>query len=131
MATPVRLVSPPPMRPPRARRNLTRSEARALLEELTTSGLKPSVFAQRKGLSTQCLSYWSKKLGIPLRSTPPSTLPAFLPVQFHAAPAPAPTPTRARFEIALREGRTLRVPVDFDRTALTHLVATLQEVGAW
>jgi hypothetical protein len=132
MATSVRLVSPSPVRPSRTRRNLTPSEARAYLEELSTSGLKPSQFAKRKGVSKQCLSYWSTKLGIPLRLAPTAAPRAFIPVQITGTPPPAVRPTApAPFAIGLRDGRTLRVPADFERVALTQLVATLQEVGAW
>ena len=46
-------------------RQWTEEQARAALEEMSRSGLSPLEFARSKGVSTQRLAYWRKRLAAP------------------------------------------------------------------
>jgi len=116
------------------------SDAVRVVGELEQSGLTIAEFARRHGESAQRLKRWRKRLGLPPRrkvskpkpnTTPPITL---LPVRIREqAPAAAPDPVTCAaavrpspFELLLGNGRTLRVPVDFDAVALSRLLGVLE-----
>jgi hypothetical protein len=57
-------------------------EAREALEELASSGESAASFARRRGISTQRLAYWKKRLAA-------GTAPRFVAVALSPAPSPA------------------------------------------
>ena len=108
------------------RRRWTAEDARQALTALKQSGLSPSAFATREGLDAQRLWRWRRQLGT-------TTATAFEEIVRHdAAPGldreALPPPERERFEIVLRSGRVVCVPVSFDATALRQLLAIVDEV---
>jgi transposase-like protein len=91
---------------------------------------EPSFYHWRRLLTQRGLLAEAQSSAPPLRgrqaAESASTVPAFVPVRIeqqsvpHNAVAPA-------FEVVLAGGRVLRVPVDFDATALRRLIATLED----
>ena len=98
----------------RSWRQWTEQEARAALAELAGSGESPADFARRRGISTQRIVYWKKRL----RET---TAPVFVAV-------PLPPATRDQIEIAL-DGITLRVREDLDVEHLADIIGALVRRG--
>lgn len=109
-----------------------------VLEEFETSGKTLREFAESKGLEPKRLSWWKHRLKssvapaapVPRRAVEVPSRSLFVPVTVASVPPPAPS-TAAPFELELREGRTLRVPSDFDGSGLARLVTALKETGAW
>jgi hypothetical protein len=98
----------------RSWRQWTEQEARAALAELGGSRETPAEFARRRGISTQRIVYWKKRLG-------ESAAPVFVAVPL----APA---TRDQIEIAL-DGITLRVREDLDVEHLADIIGALGRRG--
>lgn len=94
--------------PYRTQRRWTAAAARAALTALERSGLSLAAFAAREELDVQRLRHWRKRL---------ATTPAFVELALREP---------ERIEIVLRSGRTLRVPVTIDRTALASLALALE-----
>lgn len=69
----------------RARRR-SRTEWRGLVEEWRASGEPMKVFAADRGLSANCLSYWSSTLQRERKKSPP---PKLLPVRVASSAEPA------------------------------------------
>lgn len=98
----------------------TRDEWAKRVKRWEASGLDAEVFAAREGLVAKQLVWWRWKL----RSTlaPSSPEPRFLPVRVVDSAARA-VPTDATIEIALPNGRIVRVSSGFDPAALEQVLA--------
>lgn len=84
----------------------TEQDAREALAELATSGESKAQFARRRGISTERLRYWQKRLAS-------ATAPSFIAVPLAAS--------RAQLEIAVGEV-TVRVREDMDLARLADLL---------
>jgi hypothetical protein len=90
----------------------TERQAYEVLEELAAAGESMASFARRKGISTQRITYWRKRLAI----TPPKTAFVAVPLSVEASPK--------RIEIA-SAGVVVRVREDFDVDRLAQLVEAI------
>lgn len=100
----------------------TRSEWIERVKRWDRSGLDAAEFAQREGVKPKRLSWWRWKLGCSEPSPRPE--PRFLPVRVVASsPPPAATP----IEIALANGRVVRVRPGFDPIMLERVLAIATE----
>ena len=121
-----------------------REHWRALLEAQRRSGLSLAAFCRRRGVSAGTLSFWKWKLthegaadagrGAPARRR--IRPPAFVPIQLAARPgarpleAPvAPRAERGELEIALSNGRVVRVRGRVDLAELTAVLRTVEALG--
>jgi hypothetical protein len=93
----------------------TETEAKAVLDDFATSGLTPTEFCSRRGISRGRLAYWRERL--PAAPTAPT--PAFVEVI-----QSIPSRSEAHIEIT-RGGVVLRVREDIDVDHLARLVAAL------
>jgi transposase len=86
------------------------------------SGLTAREFAEREGLRERSLAWWKWKLKSAAPDSAVSRAPTFLPVHVIDVP-PAPRPAAPAFEVALPNGRVVRVPPSFDDATLERLLA--------
>jgi hypothetical protein len=97
-------------------RHRTPAEIAIIISQFHASGLSRRAFADRHDFSVGSLARW-------LQSSPaPPTTPKFVRV----VPAAAPTPP-SWFELALPDGRRLRIPAGCDESALRSLLGVLAE----
>jgi len=98
----------------------TRSEWSERVKRWDRSGLDAAEFARREGLKVKQLSWWRWKL----RYSEPSPEPRFLPVRvLTSSPSLAATP----IEIALANGRVVRVRPGFDPATLERVLVIAAE----
>lgn len=101
----------------------TRDEWARRVKRWEASGLDAAAFAAREGLVAKSLVWWRWKL----RSTPAAAVaePRFVPVRVvdAAACAPCPPSTDVAIEIALPNGRVVRVTTGFDPSVLAQVLA--------
>jgi transposase-like protein len=108
------------------RRRWTAEDAKQALAALDRSGLDLRAFAVREGLDPQRLWRWRRQLA---ETAAPVFEEVVCPDAPSAHPAEAPAPAlRERFEIVLKSGRVVRVPVSFDASALLQLLTIVDEV---
>ena len=103
----------------------TRADWAKRVEQWERSGLGAAAFAARQGLDRKQLSWWRWKL----RSALPSSLPApleFLPVHIVERTKPADVAASA-IEIALPNGRVVRVSAGFDPSMLGRVLSIASE----
>lgn len=95
----------------------TEEQARVALDELAQSGLSVAKFAETKGVSTNRIAYWRKRLAesVPMSfvAVPPAT------------PSRAQAPTSSGIEIVMRDGAIVRVREDIDVEHLARIVGAL------
>lgn len=109
----------------------SRAEWASRVEQWRASRLTAGEFAARAGLSERSLVWWRWKLKSTPAASPTSIAGAFLPVHVidaeaaEAAPASAPE----AFEIALPNGRVIRVPPKFDAQTLERILAIVERGG--
>jgi hypothetical protein len=105
------------------------------VERWSASGLTAKQFAAEIGVSPQSLTFWKWKLrrdeSTPARSVhsrrdrpQPSTPPTAAFLQLVTASTSEVAQSLGMLELVLFNGLTVRVPVGFDETTLTRLVAT-------
>jgi transposase len=108
----------------------TRAEWTKRVEQWKKSGLEAAEFARRERLKPKQLHWWSWKLRTS-ESPPLPAEPRFLPVRVVtalSAPAAAPTsPTATPIEIALGNGRIVRVRPGFDPATLERVLRIAAE----
>ena len=93
------------------------------------SGLSADEFAAREGIKSRQLVWWRWKLGAsPSAAMAPAPL-RFLPVQVVDAPADT-GGSAVALEIALPNGRVVRVPEGFDAEMLARVLAIASSEGA-
>ncbi len=92
------------------------AEIENIVAQFEASGLSRRDFAKRKGIGVGSLARWLQR-----QPTTPNA-PKFVRV----VPAAAPTPP-SWFELALPDGRRLRIPAGCDETALRSLLGVLRE----
>ena len=103
----------------------TRAEWSERVRKLERSGLEIAEFARREGLKPKQLSWWRWKLGSTKRpATPTEIEPRFLPVRVVAS---APSHVPAPIEIALSNGRVVRVLPGFDPATLERVLTIAAE----
>lgn len=99
----------------------TRAEWMERVRRCERSGLDLAEFARREGIKPKQLSWWRWRLRT---SDERTATPEFLPVRVvSAAPQPATTP----IEIALPNGRLIRVRSGFDPATLERVLAIAAE----
>lgn len=119
------------------RRGERAEEMRAALERWQRSGLPLSRFAEREGIGRKTLYRWRLRLGVGGRRLRPGrpkralgrvgregSTPMFTEVAWPGATGGL---SATRFEVELRDGTTIRVPVRFDACALRALLQTLRQ----
>lgn len=97
-------------------RRRTPAEIENIVTQFHTSGLSRREFAKRHDIGVGSLDRWLQR-----RPTPP-TAPKFVRVVSAAAPTPP-----SWFELALPDGRRLRIPAGCDESALRSLLGVLAE----
>lgn len=97
-----------------AKRN-RREEIARLLAQRERRGLTYRELSERSGVAAQTLSWWAWKLRREATESPPAFVEVELPVD---EPGPA-------FEVEAPGGFVLRVPPDFDASALRRLLEVL------
>ena len=101
----------------------TRAEWIERVRRCERSGLDLAKFARREGINPKQLYWWRWRLRSSVESTSPAK-PEFLPVRVVAStPQPAATP----IEIALPNGRIVRVRPGFDPATLERVLAIAAE----
>jgi hypothetical protein len=108
-------------------RRWTVDEAKDALAAQERSGLSLRAFATREGLDVQRLERWRRRLAEVAVPGFEEVIPPVAAAAPHDDVDHGDTVQRERFEIVLREGRVLRVPVSFDASSLRRLL----EVLAW
>jgi hypothetical protein len=98
-------------------RRRTPAEIANIVTQFHASGLSRRDFARRQSINAASLARW-------LRSSSASIASATKFVRVVAAPAPTPP---AWFELALPDGRRLRIPAGCDPDALRSLLGVLTE----
>lgn len=120
----------------------TRAEWSERVKRWKRSGLSAAEFAQREGLKAPQLYWWTWKLGASEPAPAPDE-PRFLPVRVVGSPAAVPSRPEATLvttsasgsavgviEIALPNGRLVRVPPGFDPATLERVLSIAAEAGA-
>jgi transposase len=108
----------------------TRAEWTKRVERWGKSGLSAEAFGAREGLKAKQLYWWRWRL----RSSPPESTTSsppplrFLPVHVKAPTAP-PAGAAVALEIALPNGRVVRVPPGYDPAMLERVLAIASEDG--
>jgi transposase len=105
----------------------TRAEWSKRVDRWRKSGLSAEEFAEREGFKSKQLVWWRWKL----RSSPPAPPPPppelrFLPVHVVDTPVQA-AGSGASLEIALPNGRVVRVPPGFEPAMLKRVLAVASE----
>jgi transposase len=118
----------------------TRAEWTEQVKRWKRSGLSAAEFGRREGLKAKQLHWWSWKLGTSDAAPQPAE-PRFLPVRVVSSSAPAPSSPAAlvmtsppgsaamAIEIALPNGRLVRVPPGFDPATLERVLAIAAEAA--
>jgi transposase len=119
----------------------SRAEWTERVKRWKRSGLSAAEFARREGLKVKQLHWWVWKLGASSTAPQPDE-PRFLPVRVVRSPAAAastpavlvttspPGTAATAIEIALPNGRLVRVPPGFDPATLERVLAIAAEAGA-
>ena len=102
----------------------TRDEWAELVDRWQRSGLSAEAFAARERIKAKRLTWWRWKLHASATSPPEPA--QFLPVHVVES-SPSTAPATAAVEIALPNGRVVRVPPGFDAATL---VRVLEIAGA-
>jgi hypothetical protein len=116
--------------PKETRKRWTRrsaAEIERLLDDLDASGLSQQAFAERRGIPLSTLTWWRRRRGRsarPRKLTSPSLLPVVV-TPGGVERDSGPKIPGGGFEVELRSGDLLRIPVDFDAAALERLVVVL------
>jgi transposase-like protein len=102
------------------RRNRTREDVARLLHSYDSSGLTQADFARGNRISISTLRYWLRRRRDegPVRTSAPALIPVTL--------RPTLGAVSARIEVALANGRTLRLPIDTDAGRVADLAAALE-----
>lgn len=93
------------------------ADARVVVVAYRRSGLSLAAFARQTGLSARRIGRWRERVSAPAAPAAPT----FLPVEVVTAPAAPGRP----LEVVAATGHVVRVPVAFDATTLTRLLAVL------
>lgn len=119
----------------------TRAEWTERVKRWKRSGLSAADFARREGLKVKQLHWWVWKLGAS-EAAPQPQEPRFVPVRVVSSPAASPVapaalettspsgPAATAIEIALPNGRLVRVAPGFDPATLERVLAIAAEAEA-
>lgn len=99
----------------------SRQEWSSWVRKAEASGLSIAVFAAQHGVSRSGLYYWRRKLREPTPRTGKPSRPLAFVRLVPAAPSSSPS-SCAPLEVALANGRVIRVPPAFDETSLARLL---------
>ena len=99
-----------------------RAEWTQRIQRGQASGLTAREFAEREGLRERSLTWWKWKLGSAVSDSVVAAPATFLPVRVVES-SPARGPAGEAFEVALSNGRVVRVPSSFDDATLGRLLA--------
>lgn len=113
------------------RGTLTKAEAAELLAEHRESGLSLAAFARKRGIGAERLRWWLRAPGLGVtRPRRGSNAVRLLPVRVRrTVEAARSTGTQDIFELALGDGRAVRMTSDFDADGLRRLLSVLREVA--
>ena len=107
-------------------------EMEGILAELDESGRGLTEFARQRGIPASTLQWWRSVRRRRAQSShegrrPRAKEPRFVEVGARSDPgAAAARKTSGVFEVVLRQGRTVWVPLDFDAAVLERLIRTLE-----
>ena len=105
------------------RRRWSREAKLRILAEAGQAGVRIGDVARRHDIYPAQIRLWRQTFG-------PFGAPTFLPVQhveeMHSEQASVTPPASVAVEIALRNGRSLKVPADLERRLLTSLIACVE-----
>ena len=107
-------------------------EMEGILAELDESGCGLTEFARQRGIPASTLQWWRSVRRRQAQSSndgrrPRAKGPKFVEVATRSDPGTAERSKNAGvFEVVLRNGRTVRVPLDFDAAVLSRLIRTLE-----
>jgi len=104
-------------------------EGRAALAAWRASGSSMAAFARAHGLEPRRLGWWNRQLGAergPARLLPVKLVERAAPAQLSNLTPPA--RSSGAMEVALANGRRVRVDARFDEAALLRLVRALEEL---
>jgi hypothetical protein len=110
------------MAPGRTRDEQKERQWRRRIDQWRTSGLSVRAFCARYGLATASFYNWQRVL----QRRAADAQPAFVPVQVVTDAVPA---QASALELALADGRTVRVAPGFDAATLRQLLAVLEGGG--
>ena len=96
----------------------TKAEWARRVARWRASGLSGPAFSEREGLNVRTLRYWSWRLDKEARETAPTAL-SF--VELPSLPEAV-----GMLEVVAESGHTVRVPADFDASALERLLDLLE-----
>lgn len=111
------------------------AKGRRMVKSWRASGLTVAEFARQEGIDPWRLYWWRRKLEPAatraaredVRAESVATPAPFLPVR--VSQTVAQPPSCATFEVVMVNGRTVRVPADFDASALRRLLGVVEEVS--
>lgn len=120
------------------RRSWSHEQKKAIVAEIDADGATLSEVARRHGIHSSLLFRWRKSFGsvmgpsasIAIAKASTSTAPIFVPVLLPppTASAPAATPaSTSTIEVALDNGRMVRVAADVDTSALVRIIEALEK----
>ena len=101
-----------------------------LIETGLAAGLSTDEIAKRAGCSRVTIYAWRRRLGLAARSprfsvdadqAPPRL------VQVQVAPSSTPLAKNSTFEVRLRSGHSVLIPIHFDPSALSAVVRALEQ----
>jgi len=112
----------------------TAAEAAMIVDAWDRSGSRLAAFARAMGVGEQRIRNWrdgKNKTRLKRSAMPPSLLPVKVTGAMRLRSGDAVrSPTEAsRMEIGLSQGRSIRVGVEFDASAVARLVTTLEQLG--
>jgi hypothetical protein len=110
------------------RRRWRIADARSVLADLDASGLSLPAFANQKGLESQRLRRWQRRLARevrPARARPPARRASAPPAMIELRPRPSQRGGEP-IEIVLGSGVTLRVAETIDPVGLARLITALR-----
>lgn len=101
------------------RRRWSRQEKADIVRRFIESGLTQQAFAETLDIHPNLLARW---LRLAREGELPDPTPVLLPVRI-----PAPRPGATPLEVVLRNGRRVRVAVDFDEETLGRVIGVLEQ----
>ncbi len=115
----------------------TAEDAATIVDAWRRSGSPLATFARAMGVGEQRIRKWRDGRNKGRVGQPATKVPSLVPVKVTGtmgrpqaeAVVSGPKPKRGRMEIELSRGRSLRVGVDFDASAVARLVMTLEQLG--
>jgi transposase len=107
----------------------TRAEWSKRLKRWEKSGQSIEAFAKAEGIPVKQLKWWRWCLGCSPAEVAAATPPRFLPVRVVEAQTPPLATASSTIEVALPNGRVVRVTPGFDSSTLERVITIASESG--